>query len=303
MDSGLARGANAPPPGPEGTEMTGRARRIAGSIALGFAAPTLALGWGNDGHRIVGEIAWHHLTPEAKREVRQLLEPGRYGTLAETCTWADTYARARDEYDWVAPFHYINVDRSAERVEATRDNCRKDACVIGGIRRFGRQLRDGDASHATRVNALRFLGHFVGDVHQPLHVSHFDGRGGTLTTPRFASDDRRHVHAIWDDVLISRHLERLGADWKTYAGELRLGITERQRGDWGLVLDPVEWANESLAIAKRDDLFRFGNGERLPDGYSGDAMPVISERLRQAGIRLAALLNRIFAPDGGELPF
>ena len=282
------------------------------ALVILLTIPSLALSWGNEGHRAVGEIAWHYLNPSAKAGVRELLEPGRYYTLAETATWPDTYARGNPNYRWVEPFHYINIDRDAASVVVNGRNCRRNACVVGGIREFARQLQDEEVPRWKRVNALRFLSHFVGDVHQPLHVAHFDGRGGTRTFPEYDGSDSRHIHKLWDTILIREYIrtyerpsdgwepDRSETLWEDFAYDLRMSITPDDAADWAGTLDPKAWANESLVIAKRE-LFSYDDGDRLPDDYIDDAVRIISEQIQKAGVRLAAILNVVFL--GEELPF
>ncbi len=97
-----------------------------------------------------------------------MLPSGDYGTLYLTATWPDRDARSNPRYAWVDPLHYIYVDIGAARVEVNDANCERGDCVISAIERFSRQLRDPEAPEWKRINALRLVAHFVGDMHQPL---------------------------------------------------------------------------------------------------------------------------------------
>ena len=68
----------------------------------------LCAGWGYEGYRIVGAIAWSYLTPEAKAAVAKLLENEGNGTLSEAATWADRIKSDR-KWDWAKPLHYANA--------------------------------------------------------------------------------------------------------------------------------------------------------------------------------------------------
>lgn len=270
-----------------------------------------ALAWGSDGHRIIGEIAYRQLEAGPMRAVRKLLpKHGRYRTLYEASTWADTFARQRDAYDYLEPQHYINADPEADRIDVEA-RCGERGCVVSAIIANACLLKSGHGSLEKRREALFLLAHFVGDVHQPLHVAHPDGRGGNRTTPRFF-DDRVTLHALWDSGLIRRHLDAYGrwnqdeadgrsgpgdeyAPWDLYAGELAASLPAAAAA-WKRELDPGVWADESLRDARR---YTFGvtSSQRLAKPYYDEVMPVIARRLQQAGVRLAGVLNAVFSRD------
>ncbi len=260
--------------------------------------PGVGFAWGPNGHRISGEIAWRNLTPRTKDAVRALLPTkDRYGTLAETATWADTFARDhRREWRWLEPLHYVNADPGAAAVRAGRD-CN---CVVGAIEIQADRLRDPKASRDEKVEALRLVAHFVGDVHQPLHVAHPDQRGGTTVDVRFDGKPTT-LHKLWDSGMLERKLRERrrgrGRDrrWRAHAQSLADAVTPAQRAAWTASREPNEWAGESLSLS-RDYTFSVREGAALGDAYYRRSIPVVDERLQQSGIRLAALLNAIFDP-------
>jgi len=275
-----------------------RAARIAPCIAalllLGISSNSFA--WGADGHRITGEIAWRLLSPKTKAALSELLPKGRYDTLAEAAAWADTYARSHPrEYRWLDPFHYVEADPHADHViEGPRCEC-----VLGGIEIQLARLRDPHASSDAKIDALRLLAHFVGDVHQPLHVSHPDMRGGSTIDLDFDGESMT-LHRLWDSGLLDRKLrERVhgrSSRWRSYAQSLADTQDAAESARWTVSLDPHVWADESLALSKQS-LFAVQRDATLGDAYYEKAMPVVEQRLEQSGIRLAALLNSIFDPD------
>lgn len=269
-----------------------RVARLAALLALTAAAPAYA--WGPDGHRVTGEIAWRLAADRTKQALRELLPRGRDGTLAEAAAWADTVARDDPRYRWLEPLHYVNVAPDADRVRIGRD-CE---CVVGAIDDARDRLADARRSRAERLEALRLVAHFVGDVHQPLHVSHPDGRGGNTIDAVFDGAPT-NLHRLWDGDLLRRELRergrRKGPRWRAYAHSLADRASPAERERWRRVLDPRVWAEESLVLA-RAHAFSVRDGARLGDRYFEDTMPVVSERLAQAGVRLAALLDASFAP-------
>jgi hypothetical protein len=274
-----------------------RTRRIAPCVAasLLLVVSSSSFAWGPDGHRVTGEIAWRSLSPKTKAVVSELLPKGPYDTLAEAAAWADTYARSHPrEYRWLDPFHYVDADPHAEHVvEGPRCEC-----VLAAIEIQTTRLRDPQASNDAKIDALRLLAHFVGDVHQPLHVSHPDMRGGTTIDLRF-DGERMTLHRLWDSQLLDHTLRQRNRGrsprWRAYAQSLADTQDAAESARWTASLDPHVWADESLALSKQP-LFATERDASLGDAYYEKAMPVVEQRLEQSGIRLAALLNSIFDP-------
>lgn len=255
------------------------------AVLLG-AAPG-AGAWGPDGHRIVGEIAWRELSPKTKQALRTLLEED--ATLAEASAWADTNARRNRHWKYLEPLHYVDVDPGGSALRVPR-SCK---CVIGAIEIERDRLADPAKSQADRVLALRLVAHFVGDVHQPLHVSHLDGRGGTRVNVRFDARPTT-LHRLWDSGLIARELRergrKRGPRWRSWAQSLADGVSPAERAQWIASRDPRVWAEESLELA-RAYTFEVREGAVLGDAYFERSLPVVARRLQQAGVRLAALLE------------
>jgi hypothetical protein len=283
-------------------------------LACLLTAPA-AHAWGDDGHRIVGQIAWDGLTPTAREAVAALLPRGDFDTLADAATWPDVYARTDPAYAWANPRHYVSTAPGSAHVSATDANCADDgthgpACVVGAIAHYAARLQDRSLTVAEHVEALRFLAHFVGDLHMPLHVFHPDGRGGTLTSVRYRRADPKPIHMVWDVDLIATQLAALPGAAPTWADqaarlevelEVRRGAVDAWRpnlqgGDLraSVTAAALGWADESYALALRDDLFGFGAGDELPRRYDRATQPLVDTRLQQAGVRLAAILNAVY---------
>ncbi|MEM7408467.1 MAG: S1/P1 nuclease [Pseudomonadota bacterium] len=249
-----------------------------------------ALAWGALGHRVTCDIAFRELTPAAREVVNSLVRAdASLRTFADACVWADKI-RSDARYDWAKPYHFVNVPRSARTVSVTRD-CQPRGCAIAGIYRFAGVLRDNTSTQRDRIVALKFLGHFVGDVHQPLHVSFADDLGGNRITVRFFGTNAK-LHFVWDTGIISR----LGQDWRGMGGQLHDAITAAQRRAWTSD-SPIQWANESLRITRRPDVRYVAAPSccmRLDNPYLAAHKGVLVARLQQGGLRLASLLNAIW---------
>lgn len=259
-------------------------------LVISALAAGAAHGWGALGHRVACDIAFRELHPGARDRVRALLgrdEPVQ--TLASACVWADAI-RTDPRFDWAVPLHFVNVPREARSVSVRRD-CARDGCALNGIYRFTRALGRTGAAHGEQLEALKFLGHLVADVHQPLHVAFADDRGGNRIRVSFFGR-RTRLHFVWDTGIVSR----LGANWRDIGRELHAAITPAERRRW-LTGSPVQWANESLRLA-RSPALRYRAAPRcclgLADAYLARHKSTVERRLQQSGVRFAALLNRIW---------
>jgi S1/P1 Nuclease len=147
---------------------------------------------------------------------------------------------------------------------------------------------------------LKFLGHWVGDIHQPLHVSFEDDRGGNIIL--VTGECGSNLHSAWDTCLV---LKAVGEDVGEAATELMKTITPAKLGSWIIRSAPMDWANESFAIAERSQTeycIRQGASCDQPSGkvkldaaYVAANVPIVKEQLQKAGVRLAHLLNAALA--------
>jgi hypothetical protein len=228
-------------------------------------------------------------------------------SFSVACTWADV-VRREDQYKGSTGWHYINVQR--EDREVALDDCMV-GCLLSAIEHHRRVLRS-DSKPWPRAQALMFLGHWLGDIHQPMHVSFADDRGGndakvrlsTRATPRNGDSACGNLHLLWDVCII----ESLGISEAALATRLMQDISQLQREIWNG--DSVRaWANESLAIStsksvrycsrsgpacKRIPAAADQNARQLPDGYLQVHWPILRERMQQASVRLVWLLNELF---------
>jgi hypothetical protein len=238
--------------------------------------------WGPMGHRIVGEIAQTRLLPEVKTKIRKNFNIKK---LSDVANWADQVRKKRSE----GPWHYCNIKESKWTYEKNRD-CPDGACVIEKIRDFSRALLDEGLSPNKRKEALLYLIHFVGDVHQPLHLGNARDRGGNKVEVTFKGKPT-NLHALWDGKLIYL----AGKSLIQYARDLSLRVTESEKWNSSKV---AEWANESRALAL-NHAYKLGRPAktRLSKKYIETSREIIELRLSQAGVRLAGLLNRLLSEN------
>ncbi|GIU76979.1 MAG: endonuclease [Bryobacteraceae bacterium] len=259
-------------------------------VRYGVAAWLLTVmpgyGWGPEGHRLIAEIAWKHATPTARAGIAQLLPEGE--TLISIAPWADEIRPQRRE---TAPWHYINIPVEAPQGE-WRPYCPGDECIITAIQRFAAQLADRQLPAAAREEALRFLVHFVADLHQPLHCGDRRDRGGN-DVPVVFRGRATNLHSIWDTPLLLEALQREGVRERLLR---QADPDEFRRAAAG---GPEDWVWDSQR-ASRDTAYAALPPERpalLADEYAALAYPVIEKQIRLGGLRLAALLNRALDPE------
>ena len=246
--------------------------------------PAHAFAWGREGHIIVAEIAEQYLEPAAARQVRELLRIENDTTLAEVANWADDIrAQRRNTATW----HFVDIPVDAATYNPARD-CHHRTCIVAEIEKFERELGDRNADPDARLEALKFLVHFIGDLHQPLHAADDHDRGGNQIRVRFMGR-ATNLHAVWDTGILAPAVVQ--GDERSYALRLAKSITDRDRVTWqrGTVVD---WANDSHAVARQ---VIYGQLRRapgaLPGSYERAALPVVNLQLEKAGVRLAAVLN------------
>jgi nuclease S1 len=250
-----------------------------------------ARAWGDEGHKIVCEIAFRLAQPDTRAAVRKLIRSDtEFDTFTDSCVYPD-HPRKR------APEHFINFPRDSHGL--TSDECpAAGKCVLSAILNDSKVLASKSEKPADRLIALKFLGHWVGDIHQPLHVSFEDDRGGNNISVN--GECSGNLHATWDTCLVQ---SAVGPDVGVAATALIDTITPEMRTRWS-ASEPRDWANESFAIsetAKTQYCVMNGPSCEEPEGsvaisqaYLDANEPVVKEQLQKAGVRLARLLDATF---------
>jgi len=268
------------------------------TLLLLINAPSWA--WGELGHRLVGELAQRRLTPEANTRVQELLRGEPVPTLAGVAMWADEMRNADpDRFKATSRWHFVNIAEGDCHFVAARD-CPNGACVIGAIEAQSNLLRDPAQPFEVRRDALKFVVHFVGDVHQPLHSSNRPDHGAndfqislpTDIPPEAYARERykdgvmaTNLHSIWDYyILASAKLPLI-----PYAD--RLAAASQPRAPQS---SPEAWAQESCKLVDQRHLYP--RSHEMDSRYLKKMRRLAQRRVEQAAIRLARLLNEIFAP-------
>ena len=298
---------------------------------VSFVGARATWAWGCKGHQTVALIAEKYLTSEAAKMAERLLSESpvdpqlsRYcgsavrDAMAEASTWADDVRRERKN----GPWHYIDIPRGAKR-GPLEPYCGEQGCVTKAIAEQLVILKDKGAGGTKRAEALRYIIHFVGDLHQPLHATTNADEGGNCVPVKYlrrTPHEHNHsfspnLHGLWDTAIPERDME--GADPAEYADTLEemyaAEMTRWQKA--GTNLDDWAWESHDLAenaaygaltpkiaiephVAVASCTDDHDIGERLlrqhitaGETYQEEAAKVIERRITQAGLRLAMILN------------
>jgi hypothetical protein len=304
-----------------------------------FCVPTPSWAWGCEGHQVVALIAQANLTPHALATVKQILHDApidpnlsRYckegGTdpMADASTWADDIRPFRPE---TAPWHYVDVPLGTTRREIAQFCPLPESCVTQAITEQLAILRSPGIDPQKRAEALRFLIHFVGDLHQPMHGTTNSDQGGNCVPvayfddlPQLRNPDTEsyapNLHGVWDTNILARMTADKTSD--QVASDLdqsfRSKIVRWKRGK----ADLNGWAWESYQLARKvaygklpvriplespqvikscaDDNHISARmlklDERLEQPYQDIAAPVVDQQIAKAGARLALVLNQLW---------
>jgi hypothetical protein len=250
---------------------------------LWLALPFPAFAWGPAAHEAVATLAAERLTPATAKEVAALL--GRE-SLVQVSVWADEVRNTTHTH--TTGWHFTNIPITSSGYRASRD-CPQGSCVVAAIQRQEAILRDRTRPAAARAEALKFLVHLIGDIHQPLHAADAGDRGGNNREIEMVGGSR-NLHAAWDSGIIqsrgssTRALVTAANQWLQTQTESTVAGGSAE-----------DWANESYRLA-RDITYAQVRGDNAITGPERvEALRIIEKRIARAGVRLAAVLNRAMA--------
>lgn len=292
-------------------------------ISMLFSASSYS--WGALGHQISCDIAWRLSSPRIQAVLSQTAVRMGYKTYAQSCVWADTI-KSQPSFKPLKPLHYINVPKDATSVQQSLCLRQKRVnCVITAINYYVARINHRSLSQKERDQALLLSSHFIADVHQPLHVSYAEDRGGTGTKVIFEGK-LMSLHRLWDSSLlycrplIDRSLGKVSTvknSWRSMGLYLYQQLVSTGQGVVGAsVNSPVSvWADESLLLTRAiyRDIEAVGHQNSaenatgsnhlshsrnrvLAANYCAQYHSIVVERLQLAGVRLARKLAVALAP-------
>ena len=284
------------------------------SVSL-LLLPCPALCWWQEGHQVIARIAVRHLTPAALASVAEILDVDNTpesvaNAMAAASTWADEVKTDTSTGNW----HFLNLTLQDSRSNMA-ERCPDDDCATARIRLFAAQLKaaDPDADSAwSDQDALRFLIHLVGDLHQPLHAISDADLGGNCELLDEPVEQAKNPHAVWDGPLVSRMgaddtllAEQLDTEIAALSDDQRADLSSGDQDDWAWKSHRLAIVNiyKRLRIPKQDIAFPDTCAQapeeirelhfEIDEDYLNAMQPIVRGQLKKAGLRLAALLNDI----------
>ena len=268
-----------------------------------------ARAWGNEGHEMVGMIAYEFLTPTALNQVHELI--GDKTAFVQGTTWADMVKKT--VYKWSYNLHFVDpLTRPPTSCGYDDDrDCKDGKCIVGALTNFTRQASCSSQLPALqRGEAIKYLEHFTGDMTQPLHVCG-RGDGGTKNSTANFAGKSTQLHFIWDYDMIQKRVLDFHNSTSEYAAYLVQHIKQGQYlkslDSWvsshsiqeknhnGNALFAIDWAVDSDKIDCEQvwPAYDQNPSADLSLEYYQNAVPLIELQLAKGGYRLARLLNEV----------
>ena len=261
---------------------------LAACAAAASLAAAPAHAWGAQGHRLVAALAWDDMSPEARAGAERLLalEPG--ATLPGIAAWADELRGSDPDLGRrSAGWHYVNIGEDECHYDAG-SACPGGDCVVGAIQAQAAILADHSRPASERLQALKFVVHFVGDIHQPLHAGFGHDKGGNTVQVNLDGKGS-NLHRVWDSGLLNTRGLR-DDEYHARLALLPLVVPDRP------ALPPAapRWAEQSCSIALADGFYP--DRPRIGADYVERWLPMAEEQLRRGGVELARLLDAALVP-------
>lgn len=283
------------------------ATKLTPSLLLLLTLTSHATAWGTLGHDTVAFIAQSFVSSKTATFAQTLLNDTSTAYLANVATWADSY-RYTTEGAFSAPLHYIDAmdtPPSSCNVDYARD-CPEEGCVVSAISNYTTRVQNTNLALVERQKALKWIVHFLGDIHQPLHVENLEVGGNNIAVTFDGTST--NLHHIWDSNMAEKLIGGYSLnDAKTWAAEL---VTEIKTGKYanasqswldGMTLSDgvasaMHWATDANSFVCTTVLPNGQaavQGKELDGTYYDSAIPVIQMQIAKAGYRLAAWLDLI----------
>lgn len=238
--------------------------------------PFQSFGWGQNGHRVIGQITQDHLSNKVNKKIAKILD-GQ--SLAMVSNFMDEI-KSDPKYDSLSPWHYCTIPDGEKYAGAP-----EEGDVILAINTYVDLLKSWNLSKEEDAFILKCLIHLVGDIHQPLHVGNGTDRGGNDVQVTYFWESS-NLHRVWDTEMIeAQNLSYTEyADWIDHAKNIQVDQWEND--------DIMVWVNESMLY--RSQIYDLPNDKKINYRYNYDHISTLNLRLLQAGIRLAAILENIY---------
>jgi hypothetical protein len=233
-------------------------------------------GWGQNGHRIVGQIAQNHLSNKVRKQIERILN-GQ--SIAMASNFMDEI-KSDSKYDSLGPWHYCTVPDGEEY-----DGAPEEGDVILAIETYVNQLKSGTVSKSEEAFILKCLIHLIGDIHQPLHVGNGMDKGGNDVKVTYFWKSS-NLHRVWDSGIIDG-LSLSYTEYVAWIDNASVSKVDQWKSD-----DVMVWVKESMSY--RSTIYDLPSSKKINYRYNYDNIAHVNMRLQQAGIRLAGVLEDIY---------
>jgi hypothetical protein len=281
-------------------------------LLLAIATLPAAHAWGSLGHTTVAFIAQNFVSQDTKKFAQRILNDTSSNYLANVATWADSY-RYEAEGAFSSVLHYIDaLDNPPKTCDIIYErDCPEEGCIVSALANYSTRAVQKDVGLVEQQKALKWVIHFVGDIHQPLHVENLEV-GGNLINVTF-NGARTNLHAAWDTAipqkLVGNYSIANAQAWaKNLTSEIKRGKYKKDSRTWLKDLKVDEKINSTMVWAR--DANKFVCSTVIPNGpdvlrnqelsgqYYETAIPVVQKQIAKAGYRLAAWLDAIVEDAG-----
>lgn len=251
---------------------------IALLLILSIQAP--GFGWGQIGHRVIGQIAEWHLKKQAHKRINKILSPV---SLAMASTWMDE-VRSDTSYNFTNTWHWVTIPTGEQYNKAMQEST---GDAYEALKNIIRALKSDNLSLTEEQEYLKILVHLVGDLHQPLHVGTGEDRGGNDVKVQWMGEDT-NLHSVWD----SRMIDSKKLSYTELAQHLNRKATQPLIKEWQNI-NPEGWLQEAIDL--RPIAYHIPEDHTLGYAYLYKNYPIAEQRLLMAGVRLAGILNDIYS--------
>ena len=245
------------------------------AISTLLIIPKWGVSWGQIGHRVVGQVAMNHMTKKANKNVMVALGNE---DVAMVANWMD-FIKSEPEMKFMSAWHYCTIPDSGHY-----DHAPEEGDIYKMINQFIEELKTKKFS-VDEQYALKSLIHLVGDVHQPLHVGNGTDRGANDVKVEFFYK-KSNLHRVWDSGIIDK--QQLSyteySDW--------IDVATKDEVDAWQQDTVLGWMQESVSFRK--SIYTLPENKKLSYNYVHDHIGQVNQRLLQAGVRLASILNEIY---------
>lgn len=275
---------------------------LVAALAMTAFAARPAMAWGDYGHRTIAAIAQANVSPKVRARIRTLLAQEKQlatpecplKTLEDASVWADCIRRDDLRWGYSAPWHYVNIDIC--KPFDIKANCPNGSCVPAQVVRNQKLLADRKLPAHARLEALAWLTHTMGDMHQPMHAGDRGDLGGNRVSASYGIvEGRMNLHRLWDGPIAERAITQGLPLVRAYSAEERAAISAGTTEDWAReawelsrdIAYPTAQHGPACGPALRPD-----ERARHSDVDIDALIPVVRTQVLRAGLRLAAELER-----------